>query len=146
MPFATRDGGALKLLRRTSRVRGQVIWMAQPANHEAGRPARAVAVEFDAEDMFVREAEDGILIVSNLNHCFRREFEGHEHAASRDGVYATLLDRIESHSPAASRIITLTGRPNTLHSVEVDFGRRCMYVAHGQLPAHESEFVAYELP
>jgi len=66
---------ALKLLRKTPRRRGQIVWMAQPADEETGREARAVAVEFDAEDLCVREAEDGILLVSNVNYCFRQGLE-----------------------------------------------------------------------
>ncbi len=58
----------LTILRKTPRMRRQIIWMAQDAAGD--RPARAVAAEYDNAKVVVREAEDGVLIVTNSNRVF----------------------------------------------------------------------------
>ena len=126
-------------------MRGQIVWMAQPKDEQTGRPARAVAVEYDAEEVFVREAEDGVLTVSNANLVFGGKGIGGI-AARRDSVGAELLAAIEAYTDRSPRLITTTARPNTLHSVEVDFAQRQLYVAHGRTPAQSGEYVAYALP
>lgn len=55
------------IIRASSRMRGQIIWLAQEGDPASGRPARAAAVEYDAETVAVREAENGVLIVTNTN-------------------------------------------------------------------------------
>lgn len=137
---------ALALLRRSPRMRGQILWMAQPADKQRRRPGRAVAAEFDAKDFRLQEAQDGILIITNANHCFRRAFLGHKDASSRDSVYAALLMAIRRHTPNGPRIITRTANISTLHSVEIDFGENCLYVSHNPWPAQDAKFVRHRLP
>jgi len=60
----------LALLRAMPRMRGQIIWLAQPADPATGRAARAVAVEYDAREVWVQEAMGGVLIVTNENLVF----------------------------------------------------------------------------
>lgn len=61
---------AIAYIREAPRMRGQIVWLAQDADAAAGRTARAVAVEYDAERMVVREAQDGVLVVTNTNCAF----------------------------------------------------------------------------
>ena len=63
---ATVDEG-IEILKRTPRMRGQIIWLAQDADPGTDRPARAVAVEFDAEELAARQARNGVLVVTNTN-------------------------------------------------------------------------------
>lgn len=58
------------LLRSLPRMRGQIIWLAQDASAAGTRPshpARAVALEYDNKRLVVREAIDGLLVVTNTN-------------------------------------------------------------------------------
>ncbi|MCW8131526.1 MAG: hypothetical protein KIS92_14345 [Planctomycetota bacterium] len=61
---------ALAFIRDSKRMRGQIVWLAQGADPATGRPARAVAVEYDADKVAVREAEKDVLLVTNTNRVF----------------------------------------------------------------------------
>lgn len=61
---------ALAFIRASKRMHGQIVWLAQGADAATGRPARAVAVEFDAEQVALREAEKDVLLVTNTNRIF----------------------------------------------------------------------------
>lgn len=63
---ATVDEG-VAILKRTPRMRGQIIWLAQDSAPGSERPARAVAVEYDAGELAAREAKQGVLVVTNSN-------------------------------------------------------------------------------
>ncbi len=136
---------ALALLRRSPRMRGQIIWLGQPADPATGRPARAVAAEYDAERVFVREADHGVLLVSNRNVVFGGK-QPSANEAARDSVFADLQRALELYPDGPNPIITATGRPSTLHSVEVDFERRQVWIAHGRVPAQDGPFISYPLP
>ena len=137
---------ALTLLRAGPRMRGQIVWLAQPGDAATDRPARAVAAEYDARTVCVREAKAGRLVVTNRNLVF-----GHENeptgASLWDGRYRTLEAALRSpRTDPAQRLITAVGQDSTLHSVEIDFAARRLYVAHGRLPAQDGPFVPYDLP
>ena len=138
---------AVELLRNTPRMRGQIIWLAQPADPSSSRPARAVAVEFDAERLFVRESRDGVLVVTNRNLVFGCAPGEERVATGASGPYATLLMAVRSWEVgSAARIIAATGVGYTLHSVEIDFPGRTVYVAHGRVPAYRGPYVGHALP
>lgn len=61
---------AVEMLAKSPRMRGQIIWFAQEASSAEGRAARAVAVEYDASRIAVRESEEGVLIITNQNRAF----------------------------------------------------------------------------
>lgn len=136
---------ALALLRGLPRMRGQIIWLAQPADPAAGRPARAVAAEYDAAAVFVRESHNGLLTVSNRNVVFGGKAPP-EDLAAVDSVCADLQRALEVYPRGPVPVITATARPSTLHAVEVDFGERCVRIAHGRRPAQDGPFVPYPLP
>jgi len=138
---------ALELLETLPRMRGQIVWMAQPADPEAGREARAVAVEFDAERMFVREAVNGILIVTNQDFIFGRDTPRIPPENSTAGPYGVLLTALkEATGHPNRRVITATGQPFTLHSVEIDMNDGTIDIAHGSVPAQAGPFVTHRLP
>lgn len=81
---------AVAYIKEAPRMRGQIVWLAQEADAAAGRPARAVAVEYDAERAVVREALDGVLIVTNTNCAFDKTLANKDVPCNR---YKT-LDRL----------------------------------------------------
>ena len=83
----------IELIRNARRMRGQIIWLAQEADRTTKRPARAVAVEYDAGKVAVREAQNGILIVTNTNRVFRENVPENEVSCSR---YQRLRECLES--------------------------------------------------
>ena len=135
---------AIEIIRRTPRMRGQIVWLAQPRSRDGSREARAVAVEYDADEMAVREAEAGTLIVGNRNLAFGRT-DGS--LAPPDSVYEALSEALHAPLDASGRRpISATWRHNTMHSVEIMPEPGVMFVAHGQIPAQTGKFVMYELP
>jgi acyl-CoA:6-aminopenicillanic acid acyl transferase len=133
---------ALAILRKTPRMRGQIIWMAQPADPGLGREPRAVAVEYDAEKLYVREAVDGILVVTNANLVFGRK----EDRLPPGGRYRKLHGVVARATGDDGPLIATVADASTIHSVEVDFRSGRFFVAHGHLPAHSGPFVEYALP
>jgi hypothetical protein len=136
---------ALDTLHGLPRMRGQIIWMAQPASDTANRPARAVAVEYDARAVYVREAEEGLLIVGNQNLVFGGRPLS-DTPSSPASIHGELHTAIDAGSHDGQRIITATGRLNTLHSVEIDFAEERLFVAHGRWPAQSGPYVSHPLP
>jgi hypothetical protein len=134
---------ALKILRATPRMRGQIIFMAQPG--DAGRPPRAVAVELDAKEIYSREATDGVLVVTNTNLVFGLEGREPWNPLLEDR-YRTLHDAVLEAKDGGARPITAVANASTIHCVEIDFAAGRLYVAHGHLPAHTGPFVEYQLP
>ncbi len=137
---------AIELIKKLPRMRGQIIWLAQPADPSIKRPARAVAVEYDAERVHVREAQNGVLIVTNRNLVFGRKDGRPVNLPGDDGPYAKLMRAARSPGRfATGRIICQTGRLNTLHSVELFPEQNVFYLAHGRFAACEGTFVRYLL-
>ena len=138
---------ALEIIRSSPRMRGQIVWLAQPRSADGSRPARAVAVEYDAEQVAVREAEAGTLIVGNRNLAFGRGADAPAPPAEPDSIYRALYQALHAPPDASgSRPISATWRYNTMHSVEILPEQGAMFVAHGQIPAQMGEFVQYTLP
>jgi hypothetical protein len=133
---------AIEILRRGPRMRGQIVWLAQPADPASGRPARAAAVEYDAGRVFVREATDGVLVVTNRNMVFG----GVAEPAGYWDRGSVLAEGVKTHMGAPpGGIIRLSATAITLHSVEVFPEARRLYVAHGSDPAHEGPYVKHAL-
>ena len=135
---------ALEMIRSTPRMRGQIVWLAQPRSPDGRRKARAVAVEYDAEQVAVREAEAGTLIVGNRNLVFRTA-DTPAPPARPDTVQQALCDALRSDA-SGQRPVSATWRHNTMHSVEIMPEPGVMFLAHGLIPAQAGEFVRYELP
>lgn len=137
---------AVDILRRTPRMRGQIIWLAQPGDAATGRPPRAVAVEYDAEQVFVREAEEGLLVVTNTNFAFGAP-EGRPlpPPSSPWSPYVRLKRAAGRLSEGPLRAIAATAmRGFTLHSAEIFPEQARMDVAFFG-PFDEAAFEGYEL-
>jgi hypothetical protein len=138
---------AVDRLRNAPRMRGQIVWLAQPAADDGSRPARAVAVEYDAEDLFLCEADAGVLLVSNTDRVFDLSGGARPPRPADDAPSRALLQALcQGGARQTTRAIAATWRPNTLHSVEVFPERGMLQVAHGVIPAQDGPFVAYPLP
>lgn len=136
------------ILRRAPRMRGQIIWIAEDADPARGRPARAVAVEYDAKRLVVREAKDGVLIVTNTNLAFDGEVPDEKCSCSR---YQRLRAEIRRRRGRLDGTVPLTagsGIANsiTLHVVEVVPSRGVFEVRHGTLPAQDAVPVRHPFP
>jgi hypothetical protein len=73
----------LAILQASPRMRGQIIWMAQEKDGRTGRPARAVAAEYDAQQITEREAKNGRLVITNANLLFHGPVEEERIPCSR---------------------------------------------------------------
>lgn len=135
----------IEIIRKGPRMRGQIIWMAQPADPATKRPARAVAVEYDADRVCVREAVDGVLVVTNQNGVFDSP-DGVARTPEYDwGGYGMLMRAAQTLKQGHKRIITVTASPGwTLHSVEVLPESGVIEVAHGI--SREMPYVRHPLP
>jgi hypothetical protein len=131
---------ALEIIKSNPRMRGQIIWLAQAGDSKTGRTDRAVAVEYDAKEVFVQEADQGVLITTNTNQCFANIRE----EPMYDDKYLALKKAIQT--PSADRIIRQSAQSYTLHSVEVFPTKGYMVVAHGNIPAQNGPYIKHKLP
>lgn len=111
---------AVRMISELPRVRGQIVWVAQAASADGRRPARAVAVEYDAARAVPRESEDGLLVVTNENRVFSGPPS--EHLAC--GRYRLLMDALRARTGklgAQEHPTLMDGVLSsiTLHSVEL---------------------------
>ena len=111
----------IRILRESKRMRGQIIWLAQDADVASGRPARAVAVEYDAAEVVARESKDGVLIVTNTNLAFGTRYGDEDVYCFR---YRRLRRLIEQRHGALKGTEWLTEDPDvrvssTFHVVQV---------------------------
>ena len=139
---------AVAIIRETPRMRGQIIWIAQPADPASGRTARAVAVEYDAQDVAVREAENGLLLVTNTNRALRGSVPESEvpcHRYKRLRRYAQeSYGRLDgSEMLTARRGVVLR---STVHIVQFLPSERVFLLRHGLMPASKAATVRHPLP
>ena len=138
----------IEIIRKAKRIRGATLWLAQDADAETGRPARAVAVEYDAERVDVREAEGGVLIVTNQSLIFGGEPRDGDEVCSRYKRLHGLIDASYGRLDG-TRPLTLErgiAKSNTLHVVQVTPAAGIFTVRHGTLPAGRGEAVSYPMP
>ena len=143
---ATTIREAVDIIRNSPRMRGQIIWMAQPADPAAKRPARAVAVEYDARAVHVREAVDGVLIVTNQNFVFGLPDGAPSPGGEGDWTYNVLKRAVALLRTTQQRIITETSNDSTLHAVEVLPASGEMEVSLDRLRPGARRFVRWPLP
>ena len=96
--------------------------------------------KYDANDVYVKEATNGILITTNTNQCFG----GRTSTPTYDFKYNAL--RAALREPPKGRRITESALSITLHSVEVFPTKGYMVVAHGTVPAQDGTYVRHTLP
>ena len=138
----------VEIIRKARRVRGQIIWLAQEADPKANRPARAVALEYDAERVSLREAVRGVLIVTNTNRSFYGDIPERNVACGR---YQSLHRQIYEKYGRLNGTEFLTlgeGVPftTTQHVVQVLPSKGIFQVKHRILPGRLGETVTYPLP
>ncbi|MHC4198800.1 MAG: C45 family autoproteolytic acyltransferase/hydrolase [Planctomycetota bacterium] len=138
----------IAMVREAKRMRGVTLWLAQAGDNETKRPARAVAIEYDAEEVYLREAERGVLIVTNQSLIFGGERRDGDEACSR---YKRLHGRIDASYGRLDGTRALTtergiAKGNTLHVVQVTPSAGVFTVWHGSIPAQRGEAVSHPMP
>lgn len=138
----------IEIVRGAKRMRGATLWLAQEADAETGRSARAVAVEYDAERVDVREADGGVLIVTNQSLIFGGEARDGDEVCSRHKRLHKLIDAGYGKLDGTRPLTMQRGiaKSNTLHVVQVTPAAGVFTVWHGTLPAGRGEAVSYPLP
>ena len=129
---------AVAMIRRLPRMRGQIVWLAQDADETAQRPAQAVAVEYDAENVAVRPGENGMLVVTNENRALGEPPPRHLAC----GRYARLEQAIKAAWGRLDGVEPLTLLPGvanetTLQVVQIrprSGAMRVWFRTHGSLP------------
>ncbi len=146
----------IELVREAKRMRGVTLWLAQAGDSETKRPARAdfgelsraVAIEYDAERVYVREAEGGVLIVTNQSLIFGGERRDGDEACSRYKRLHGLIDASYGRLDGTRALTTERGiaKGNTLHVVQVTPSAGVFTVWHGSIPAQRGEAVPHPMP
>ena len=128
-------------------MRGQIVWVAQEGDAATGRPARAVAVEYDAARAVTREAQEGVLIVTNQNHTFNGAVPAHL-MCGRYARIAELIRAMTGRLTAADALMLSNGVANmsTLHSVQVHPAGRGFEVWFRRGWSMPQRPVRYEMP
>lgn len=138
----------IELMRKHPRMRGQIIWLAQEADSGTDRPARAVAAEYDAEKLVVREAEDGILIVTNTNRLFHEPLPEDDVACNRYGKLRSLVSERYGRMDGTDPLTGYSGVVNgaTLHMVYALPSKHIFHVRHQVHSFRLGVRVEYEMP
>jgi hypothetical protein len=141
-------GEGIEIVREAKRMRGVTLWLAQDGDRETKRPARAVAIEYDAERVYLREAERGVLIVTNQSLIFGGERRDGDEACSRYKRLHGLIDAGYGGLDGTRPFTTERGiaKGNTLHVVQVTPSAGAFTVWHGSVPAQRGEGVSYPMP
>jgi hypothetical protein len=133
----------LKILDATPRMRGQIIWMAQEGRD--GRPSRAVAVEYDAQTVAVREAEDGVLIVTNSNRLLPEARGESELGCGRTNALRRLIEERRGRLDGSEALTLGEVFGNSLHVVRFRPAEGAIRVRHGVSPTAWAREVAHPL-
>lgn len=121
---------AIKIIKASPRMRGQALVIGQAADEKAKRPARAVVVLYDGDEVQVTEASNGFAFHSSIR------------ASNADDLRLALQEK--GRQPFA--VIRSAGSMITLHSVAIRPSEHAIWVAHGTMPgAHEGKYVKYDL-
>jgi hypothetical protein len=138
----------IAILRKLPRMRGQIIWLAQDADDAIKRPARAVAVEYDAKELVVRESEKGVLIITNHN---RKLGGGIGEWGTWCYRYRALEKAIGARKGTLDGSVPLTAGENvanslTQHIVQFAPRKKILRVWHNLGEEKERDFVDYPMP
>ena len=129
---------AMEYLKKAKRTVGNIVLLAQ------SDPPRAVAAEFDAENIAFREAEDGVLIATNT---FRTLYQTQplSLADGKDSRYNALLGSIRAnygHISSEKNFLNVPGVYQDFGVFSVLFhpGAHRFRLASGRMPAAEQPF------
>ena len=110
--------------------------------------AQAVAVEYDAERVVVREAEKGLLVVTNTNLAFNRAVPTQEITCGRFKALSTDLQAVYGKLDGSQRHTEAHGVLNgsTLHLFHCVPAQENFWIRHQTLPGNLAEAVKYPMP
>ncbi len=138
----------IDIVRASPRMCGATLVLAQDGDSETGNQARAVAVEYDAEQVYTREAKDGVLIVTNMSLVFGGGQRDGNEVCNRYARLRALIDSERGRLDGTKPLTLAAGiaKPNTLHTVQFLPAAGRFTVWHGTLPAGRGEPVTYSMP
>jgi hypothetical protein len=138
---------AVEFIRNSPRMRGQIIWLAQEADPAEGRAARAVAVEYDASRVAVRESEEGVLIVTNQNMAFTPPPPPHLFCSRYRAMQEFISSRKGRLRPSDAPTLAPDVRNfSTLHTVQVHPASRSFLVRFSLNGTMQETPVRYPMP